>query len=76
MILLRSQILKSRDTHPVDGHGFRKHRSRADPQAALAVFLTVNDEFLVGLAVTSDSQHSVLVSFVMAISAGRHGKHG
>ena len=62
--------LKPRHAAAVNGDGFEKHLSRADPQFAGAILLPVDDEFAFCLAVPSDTQHGVFLPLVVSVAAG------
>ena len=62
--------LKPRHAAAVNGDGFEKHLSRADPQFAGAILLPVDDEFPFCLAVPSDTQHGVFLPLVVSVAAG------
>ena len=65
-----SDPLKPRHAAAVNGDGFEKHLSRADPQFAGAILLPVDDEFAFCLAVPSDTQHGVFLPLVVSVAAG------
>ena len=52
-----------------------EHRRRPDPQAAVPVFLPIDDEFLECLAVPGDAEDRVFVALVVPVAARRDLGH-
>src|SRR5438105_1996585 len=69
---------KSKPGHglTINRHRFQKHLLRSHPQAVVAVFLPVDDEFFLGFAVQSHAEDRVLVSLVVPVAPWLHGGHG
>jgi len=55
----------------VVGDVFHEHRAGADPEGAVAVELTVDNELFLGLGVAGDAEDEVLVPFIVSVAAGK-----
>lgn len=66
----RTDSLEAGERFAGHDHRLEKHRFRADPESVFAVFLSIDDQFLFGFAMTCDSEHRVFGAFVVAISSG------
>ena len=53
-----------------DRHGFGKHRGGSCPEAVFAVEGLVNDEWFQCLRVAGETEHAVVVAFVVTVAAG------
>ena len=61
-----------------DFDGFLKHRPRPDPPTPVAIVAPIHDQLFLGLAVAGESQHQVLVPFVVPVATGtdfRQSRH-
>jgi hypothetical protein len=68
VIRLASYISKPRYGLTINRHRFQEHLLRAHPQAVVAVFLAVDDEFFLCFAVQSHADDRVLLALVMAVT--------
>lgn len=63
-------VLKAGDGLTGDNHRFLEHAERSHPEGAVAVVGAVHDECLFGLGVSGDTQHDVMLTFIVSVATG------
>lgn len=63
-------VLKAGDGLTGDNHRFLKHAEWSHPEGAVAVVGAVHDECLFGLGVSGNTQHNVILTFIVPVATG------
>ena len=73
---LWAKILETRHRSPFDLNRLQEHRQGPHPEPVVIILLAVDHQFLFRLAVTGNTDHGVVLAFVVAVTSRLDAIHG